>query len=78
MHSLESYPRRGISSGPIDCQRNLKRDGLRRHTQRGTGRARSRYRRREGQSARDMRRPLPSGLHNISNRDRLRCFGPKL
>ena len=69
MHSLESYPRRGILSlvqSEKDDHRNLNREGLRRHTHRGTGRARSRYRRRIGLSVREMNRPWPSGLQSIS------------
>ena len=40
-----------------DDQQNLNREGLRPHTQRGTGRARSRYQRRTGLSVREMKRP---------------------
>jgi hypothetical protein len=46
-------------------QRNRSREGLRRHTQRGTGRARSRYRRQYGLSSLEIKRPLPSGLQSI-------------
>ena len=57
MHSLESYPRSGISLVLTDDQQNFNREGLRRHTQRGTGRARSRYRQQTGLSVREMKRP---------------------
>ncbi len=57
MHSLELYPRSGISLVLTDDQRNLNREGLRHHTQRGTGHARSQYRRQTGLSVREMKRP---------------------
>ena len=49
-----------------DDQRNLNREGLRCHTQRGTGRACLQYQQRTGLSVREMKRPCPSGLQSIS------------
>ena len=57
MHSLELYPRRGISSGLIDAQRILRQDGLRLHTHRGTGHGHSRYCRRQGLVVLEMNLP---------------------
>ena len=54
-----------MSSMEIVDQRNRSREGLRRHTQRGTGRARSRNRQRAGLSILEIKRPLPAGLQSI-------------
>ena len=46
-------------------QRNRNREGLCRHTQRGTGRARLQYQQRAGLSILEIKRPLPAELQSI-------------